>query len=506
MSNSAPFQKADPNTQSERYLARMGERLFLSLWSYPCVFRNQGNLNGREGKEVCDLLVVFGNHVLIFSDKDCLYPNTGSENRDWCRWFRSSIVASAKQVWGAERWLRTHPTRLFLDRSCKQVLPVRLPEMSSMIVHRIVIARTAAKRCRKYFKGGSGSLFIDPEITESNHYANEALVKPFRIGDIDPAKGFMHIFDGIGLSVLMSELDTTADFVDYLSKRERFLRSGKCGSACGEEELLAYFLHKLDASNEHDFVIPKHINHASFLEGLWDDYVKSDHRMRRIDADEISYTWDRLIEKLNFHILNGTSYNISEAPERRGEAVRMLASERRTSRRLLAKSLLEHMSKSKIGDRSARVHMPLRLGGPHYVFLALSDIHSKSEIEYRTIRTRLLEAYCMVAKLQFPDAADIVGIATEPGIRRDGSEDVIWLDTRNWNAEYQAEAESIQRDFGLLTKCGPVFRGKEHEFPAPALQRTARPGNVGDAKVGRNSTCTCGSGRKWKKCCMNIRW
>src|SRR5437588_869140 len=42
-------------TAAERRLAKLGKRSFLSVWSYPAVFRDQGRKNGKgDGKEVCD--------------------------------------------------------------------------------------------------------------------------------------------------------------------------------------------------------------------------------------------------------------------------------------------------------------------------------------------------------------------------------------------------------------------------------------------------------------------
>jgi hypothetical protein len=49
--------RAEGVTDSERYLGRLCEHSFLSLWSYPGVFRDQGRRDRRgDGKEVCDLL------------------------------------------------------------------------------------------------------------------------------------------------------------------------------------------------------------------------------------------------------------------------------------------------------------------------------------------------------------------------------------------------------------------------------------------------------------------
>ena len=61
-------------TPSERYLASLAEKSFLDLWSYPNVYIDKKASPTGEGKELCDLLVVCGDHVLIFSDKSIGWP------------------------------------------------------------------------------------------------------------------------------------------------------------------------------------------------------------------------------------------------------------------------------------------------------------------------------------------------------------------------------------------------------------------------------------------------
>src|SRR5262245_43012709 len=123
---SEPTVRSAGTTLAERYLARLCERTFLSLWSYPGVYRDQyygtkgEGLKQREGKEVTDLLVIFERRVILFSDKDCAFPASGDLDRDWQRWFRRAVLASARQLWGAERWISQYPERLFLDRTCTQ--------------------------------------------------------------------------------------------------------------------------------------------------------------------------------------------------------------------------------------------------------------------------------------------------------------------------------------------------------------------------------------------------
>src|SRR5262245_54481441 len=74
-------------TEAERDLAKLCRQTFLSTWSYPNRFRGERTASGVIAKEVCDLLVVFGEHVLIFSDKDCVFPTSGDIDKDWSRWY-----------------------------------------------------------------------------------------------------------------------------------------------------------------------------------------------------------------------------------------------------------------------------------------------------------------------------------------------------------------------------------------------------------------------------------
>ena len=87
-----PQSPSEGTTLSERYLARLAKRSFLSLWSYANVYTDEGRRGGKgDGKELCDLLVVFGDDVLIFSDKHCDFPNTGQTALAWARWYRRAV-------------------------------------------------------------------------------------------------------------------------------------------------------------------------------------------------------------------------------------------------------------------------------------------------------------------------------------------------------------------------------------------------------------------------------
>ena len=232
-------------TETEEYLAVLCNRTFLSLWSYPNLYRSPG-------KELADLTVVFGHDILLFSDKNCTYPQGQKPEAAWQRWFRRAVAKSAQQLWGAERWLRQNPDRVFLDSECTELFPLPIDSRDANI-HLILVAHGAASACRDFYGGGSGSMMIQSPVK-----GLEAHTLPFVIGDIEPAKTFIHVLDDTTLDIVMNALDTISDFVPYISKKEALLRSKKLIFATGEEDLLPFYLTKMKGG-EHDFVFPRQI-------------------------------------------------------------------------------------------------------------------------------------------------------------------------------------------------------------------------------------------------------
>jgi hypothetical protein len=478
-------------TGAERYLAKLCKRSFLSLWSYPRVFRNQGRPQGKgDGKELCDLLVVFDNHIIIFSDKDCRFNDVGDLDLAWSRWFKKTVQKSAEQVWGAERWIKNFPNRLFLDSQCLIPFPIDLPDPAKAIFHRIVVAHDVSRVCRERL-GGSGSLVLDSSLSGEAH-----VNMPFTIGQIDPEKGYVHVFDDTTLNIVMSTLDTITDFAAYLTKKERFLTGDRVVHAAGEEELLAAYLLKRNESNEHDFIIDGHDDVLSFPEGLWESFVRSPHRQAQIESDRISYSWDKLIEEFALHAMTGTHHFSSGEPLNELERVfRCLAREPRTRRRLLATSFHEirERSMTSSGAWDACVMQPTNPGYPHYVFMLLKGKEGLTDEEYRKIRTNLLRGYCGVTKLRFPKATDIIGIASEAGFPLQPSADFTYLDASHWSMADEASARKIQNRFGLLRKVTADYT-RVYEYP---LDHVDKPSST---KLPRNSPCPCGSGERYKRC------
>lgn len=425
-------------TDSERYLARLCRKSFLRFWSWPNLFRDQRAARNSEGKEVCDLLVVFGPHVFLFSDKDCAFPSTGNPQLDWARWFRRAVWAGAGQIWGAERWVSEHPNRLFCDRACTTRLPIQLPTLSDRIVHRIVVAHGAGERCRQAF-GGTGSLMIDTGIVGKQHWEPIEGVEPFEVGLLDPERGVVHVMDDFTLDAVLATVDTVSDLANYLHAKEQLFTSGRRVLAPGEEELLAAYLKHTDEGGRHTFAVPDDVNAVMFEEGSWEDFQRRPERRAQVAANEISYAWDRLIDKFTKHILEGTqAFGSEHSPAELEVALRFMAAENRTERRALSRALVGAMRRGRESDRFTRAV----LGGAdgagqraQYVFLSLKRPANRKAEDYRRVRAEFLKIHCQLFRGQQPSAKHIIGIATGPLPEVGATDDWHGEDLVYWTAQ-----------------------------------------------------------------------
>ncbi len=97
-------------TSDETFLHTLARRSFLRFWSWPNLFRDQGDsTKGGDGKEICDLVIIFGDDIVLFSDKRNKFSKEKSRDVAWCRWARQAIGESLIQVSGAKRWLQKYP-------------------------------------------------------------------------------------------------------------------------------------------------------------------------------------------------------------------------------------------------------------------------------------------------------------------------------------------------------------------------------------------------------------
>lgn len=458
-------------TDSERYLGKLAKRAFLSLWSYTNLYRDEGLSANGVGQELCDLLVVFGDHVLIFSDKHCDFPQHPDINVSWKRWYKKAIEKSVKQLAGAEKWLRERPGRVFLDAKCTASFPFSIPSSDKAKYHLIAVTRGSHEAARKYFGGGSsGSYMLDTYVQEASHYET-----PFRIGWPLPDKRFVHVFDEMALDVVLDELDTISDLVAYLETKATYLsQPGVLFQVPGEEQLVArYVLESLRGQRGFP-PVPNGFDSVIFPEGEWEAYGRSPQRKAKRIEDEISYEWDRLIEYQSSFIKAGTAisheYLPAESPFSHERVARALAEESRFSRRQLAHSLYHALSVNEPGKRFARTLLSEASPRRAYIFLTAPKPTDATYERYREIRTQMLVAYCDASKLKYPHIEEAIGIASEPMTEQIASQDFLYIEygEEPLDPENRAEIEETLSEMGLWKPETMSWNeGQDHEFPVP---------------------------------------
>jgi len=480
------IQKSSGVTRTEQLLSELCDRTFLKLWTYPNPYKDDGH-------ELCDLLVVFENHVIIFFDRESRRLQECGEDISlgWQRWKKEVVDKQIKTANGAERYLRSGRP-IFLDAKKEKKFPLQV-EADNVRVHKIVVAHGAEEACKNFSDMNiNGSL----AVMYGEHDESPLPDLPFCV-PLDK-KQKIHLFDSFNLPLLLSELDTVYDFTAYLSSKEEAIQKYDLLNYCGEEDLLAHYLLNLDDLQNHYIGTKKSdINVISIGEGEWKDFSKTDNYKHSKALNQISYrVWDSLLQYTCQNALSGVL--LGNADVYNGEsALREMAKEPRFYRRELSIRIHNaiHSFPDDLGPLARKVTLcNSYFADKAYVFLQLKvdDIHDY-EGEYREKRRAMLELACGAAKNKFPSLKKVVGIAIDaPKFAKGNSEDFILMNCEEWTNEMRDHYEDGNKLMGFF-KTGQLQKNRVFEFPN--IPKTNKR-----SKIGRNELCTCGSGIKYKKC------
>jgi hypothetical protein len=485
-----PIEKSKGQTPTEQTLARLCDRTFLKVWSYANPFKP-------DGKELCDLIAVFENHVILFFDRECRKFDGDVELQiAWRRWYKETISKQIATVNGAKRYLLDNADEVYLDAKCTTKLPIAIPT-EALVVHKVIVAHGAAEACVAASEDNvSGSLAVIYELD----FEGEPLPFVLRLDRRDP----VHVLDSHNLGIILSELDTFADFVQYLTEKERAISRYDTLVYCGEEDLLAHYLLNFDEELRKHFIgtKDKSINGLMIGEGEWNDFYQSGPYKRRLEANKVSMLWDELIQKTGQNALDGKLLGNGDVFSQRS-ALHEMAKEPRLSRRMLSEGILNAMRvfpDSLNGITRHIVFMPSYFEHTGYVFLQVKseDYDEAGDEDYRPMRQTMLQIACGVVKCQHPNLHKVIGIGMD-AVKHSpiNSEDLILLECKEWTEEQQKHYEGVNTGLNFLaTSSVRRIQKTASEFPPPPKYNVK-------AKVGRNQPCHCGSGKKYKKCCLS---
>jgi len=275
----------DKGTEGEKFVNDIAFQSFMQYWCYPSPKDESG-----DKKEICDLLIIFGNSLIIISVKNYEFKE------NYTRYFRRTIEKAVKQIYGAERKLLRSTNDVFIKHPNKEL--EKFPKENIENVFRVIVNL------------GEGVKFY-----------------PFNRETKD--EKFITLFDKEAFQTIVKELDTIPDFIEYLSKREEVFIDKDVTILPGEEEdfspetSLQFFNHTGDnlksnekirvvlSGTEHDLLAHYLENKKNFPEelssgksdiivlqndGRWNDFVKSKRVLKKKELDEKSYFIDELVK------------------------------------------------------------------------------------------------------------------------------------------------------------------------------------------------------------------
>ena len=289
-------------TRSEQFVHGLAESAFLSLWTYP-------NPIVKAGKELCDVLVVCRPDIAIMSVKEVELRMDGDRATQIERWKRRAVDESVEQIYGAQRRLSQIDSVMTADGE----RGVDLGPPDQRRIHRVAVAI-----------GAGGSVPLESK---------------------DVGKGFVHVFDEDTLHLLLTELDTITDFVEYLNARQTLLTEGYRGVLIGSEaDLLAAFL-----LGDHSFRrLIEGAYDVRIVAGTWDDFTQSQAYKGKKEADKVSYAWDRLIRQVHDDYASG-NMEFGEDLASIDAITRIMARESRLYRRALGACRLWSDGRDEVG-------------------------------------------------------------------------------------------------------------------------------------------------------------
>lgn len=402
---------------AESFLHALAKKSFLIDWCFP-------NPRLPDGKELCDLLVVFDHTAIIWQAKDLKLNRHG-------KYKASEVRKNLSQVSGAHR----------------QLLELKSP-----------IDLENARRGKERF---------DPSAI------NEVFLISALLGEGEDAfpmteetkTHIVHVFTREFSEIALNELDTISDFLAYLRAKEGLLAASTASMFVmgGEQTLLAYYL-----LNDRSFDRIKDFHSVALEDGLWAELQTDARYLAKKQADRVSYAWDSDIIG-----------RVHEGSSRYEIVARELARPNRFERRALAENFLgahtvaHNDTVHQILRRVTVSKTATREKETTYCFLFMDASIPEDE------RRKMLECFCLVARQRFPKNSRVMGIATEKEFASSCSYDYILLDVPTWTAEHEQLATLYAGQLGIL-RDPVVSETSGVEYPDPAAGPPQLPGAEGN--------------------------
>lgn len=394
---------------SEKIVSDICKNSFLSFWSFPNPIRADNN------KELADLLIVNDPFVIIISVKDININPSGNKEIDIQRWQKKAIKKSYDQIYGAERAIcNVHTDILTSDKKYR----IKFPDPEKMRLYRVGIS----------------------------FGRREEFPLPFG----DQGKGFIHFFDQQSFPIILKELDTITDFIDYLDAKEKFFDSGKNVYFDSEEQLMGIYLHR-------GRKFPLNIDNTLVERDTWEEIIQKKEFLNRKDQEKESYFIDAIIEEF-YRDMSIEQLILTNDFHEVEMALRALSKESRFNRMILAKYFLEVIGF--YGEPQAGARIAPSSSGVTYVFLLDEYLENNRELRKMELTLR-----CFAARNIIRENKEVIGIASSQYVKGGGhAYDLCYVYQPEWTENDIKKYTKMQDELGYFTS--PEFKRRHFdEYP-----------------------------------------
>lgn len=422
--------KSDGLNRSEKLSSLLCEKAFLNVWTYPNIYKTSG-------KELADIVVFLDNDILLFSIKEYEKHPPFIDYTEWKRWYKMVIKKSVNQLNGAERWIRDFPDKIYTDRKSKEKIPFDLRQEKKEI-HKFIVAFDSPKLPTELYNHD----LINSKVIIN--YSKQSFVDVCNNGHgslcINPSSN-IHFYDEKALRIVLKELNTASDFLDFLTSKKSCLNEVDELIYSGEENLIAEYYRNFCTKKKKHYIYKKTCPTTKPIKLMidrnnWDKFSRNKSYLSKKEADKPSYIVDKLIHKTGRNILNGSDMGNS-LPFRGKSGICILANMSRFNRRRLGSFILENSEifPNVNADRPYRLNAATIIENIGYVFLQLQFIEDLFEYDdYRNLRAEMLKVSMGVFKHKNPKLEKIVGISCEPPkfTNKLISEEIFLIDNDVW--------------------------------------------------------------------------
>lgn len=380
---------------AEKIVHELAAKTFLIDWCF---------LNPKlpDGKELCDLLIVFDDTAIIWQIKDLKLDING-------KYKKAELEKNLRQLSGARRQLFDLKTPIEIENPRR-----RREKFDPRIIKNVFLISVLLGEGEEAFS------FVE----EIKNYT-------------------VHVFTKEFIQIILNELDTISDFAAYLKTKEEFLKVKERSLILlgGEKELLAFYL-----MNERKFDRLSASDRILIDEGSWNHLQNKPEYKAKKKADRISYGWDSIVNRAH------------EGSEEYERVARELARPNRFERRYLSKVFFDAHVIAHNDNKHDLFRRIMPGDGVTYCFLFQDDP------EPRENRKIMLSAICWIARGKYQENKKVLGIATEMKISPECSYDFILMNLPTWTKDNQENMERLQRETGIFVN--PIVGyAHEDEYP-----------------------------------------